>query len=312
MQHSIPEISVVTPVFNEEEVVRTFCDRMSTVLDRMSLPYELIFVDDGSRDRSFELLQQIHDEQPGVVRVVRLARNFGHQLAITAGLRHARGRAVIVLDCDLQDPPELVPSFVERWREGYEVVYGRRSARKGETWFKRFTAGIFYWILDHVASVRIPRDVGDFYLLDRKVVDVLGSMEERHRFIRGLVAWVGFRRVAVDYVREPRFAGVTKYGLFRMIQFSLDALTAFSFAPLRFISLCGAGISFLSFLGILWVFILKIVNPAVVLGWSSLMVAVLFIGGIQLLAIGLIGEYLARIGDDVKHRPLYTIQDVLE
>lgn len=312
MQHFIPEISVVTPVFNEEEVVRTFCDRMSAVLDRMSLPYELIFVDDGSRDRSFELLQQIHGERPGVVRVVRLARNFGHQLAITAGLRHARGRAVIVLDCDLQDPPELVPSFVERWREGYEVVYGRRSARKGETWFKRFTAGIFYWILDHVASVRIPRDVGDFYLLDRKVVDVLGSMEERHRFIRGLVAWVGFRRVAVDYVREPRFAGVTKYGLFRMIQFSLDALTAFSFAPLRFISLCGAGISFLSFLGILWVFILKIVNPAVVLGWSSLMVAVLFIGGIQLLAIGLIGEYLARIGDDVKHRPLYTTQEVLE
>jgi len=312
MQHPIPEISVVTPVFNEEEVVRTFYDRMCGVLDKTALSCEMIFVDDGSHDRSFDFLRQIHHERPTMIRVVRLARNFGHQLAITAGLRHARGRAVVVLDCDLQDPPEVVLTFLERWREGYEVVYGRRSARRGETWFKRISAGLFYWILDHVANVRIPRDVGDFYLLDRKVVDVLGQMDERHRFIRGLVAWVGFRRAAVDYVREPRFAGVTKYGLFRMITFSLDALTAFSFTPLRFISLCGAGISFLAFLGILWVFILKIMNPGVVLGWSSLMVAVLFMGGIQLLAIGLIGEYLARIGDDVKHRPLYTVQEVLE
>ena len=312
MEKRSPDISIVTPVFNEEDVVREFYERMTGVLNGKDIDYEIIFVDDGSIDRSFEILQEIRASGCGRVRILRLARNFGHQLAMTAGVRYAAGQAVVILDCDLQDPPEVVLTFIEKWRQGYDVVYGKRSERKGETRFKRLSAELFYTVLDHLADVRIPRNVGDFYLLDRKVVDVLDTMDERHRFIRGLVAWVGFKRAGVDYVREARFAGTTKYGLLKMLKFSLDALTAFSFAPLRLISLCGAGISLLAFLGIIAVFILKMIHPGVVLGWSSLMIAVLFMGGIQLLAIGLIGEYLARIGDDVKRRPLYTVQEFLK
>lgn len=312
MEKIKPNISIVTPVFNEQDVLREFYHQISGLMNKLGLAYEIIFVDDGSTDQSAETLKEIYAQSAGIARIVYLARNFGQQLAITAGVRHAVGQAVVILDCDLQDPPDVVVKFIEKWREGYDVVYGVRSDRKGETWFKRWSAEMFYKILAHVTDVRIPRNVGDFYLLDRKVVDVLDRMEERHRFIRGLVAWAGFRRQAVEYVRQPRFAGETKYGFFKMLKFSFDALTSFSFVPLRFIAICGAGISLLAFMGILLVFIIKMANPRVVLGWASLMVTVLFMGGIQLLAIGVIGEYLARVGDDVKRRPLYTVQEVLE
>ena len=285
---------------------------MSGPLEEEGLDYEIIFVDDGSSDRSPEILSGIQRCSEGKVKVVRLARNFGHQLAITAGERYAEGKAVVIIDCDLQDPPDVAMKFIEKWREGYDVVYGVRSDRKGETRFKRWSAGIFYKILRSAANVDIPSNVGDFYLLDRKVVDVLNTMEERHRFIRGLVAWMGFRRIGIDYVRQPRIAGETKYSFLKMLKFSLDALTSFSFTLLHIISMCGALISCLAFIGIVVVVSVKMFHPAVVLGWSSLMVVVLFMGGIQLLAIGVIGEYLARIGDDVKKRPLYTVQEVLE
>ena len=305
------EFSVVTPVFNEEEVVGTFYDVLKNVLERQGLSYEVIFVDDGSRDHTFLILAKIKEAAQGRVRVIRLARNFGHQLAITAGLQEARGKAVVVMDSDLQDPPAMLPEFLKRWREGHEVVYGKRLERKGETWFKKWTAHLFYRMIRSVTHIDIPADVGDFYLLDRKVVDLLNAMQERHRFLRGLIAWVGFKRYAVDYVREQRYAGKTKFGLWKMIRFSFDAITAFSFAPLRMVSVVGFVISFLAFLGILGVAYMKIFHNTV-WGWASLMVAVLFIGGIQLLAIGIIGEYVARIGDDVKKRPLYTVQERLD
>ena len=311
-QEQRPEISIVTPVYNEEALAAEFYVQITDVLSRANVNYELVFVDDGSCDRSVEILQECRRDLGGNARIVRLARNFGHQIAITAGQRYASGRAVVVMDCDLQDPPKVVLEFIQKWKEGFDVVYGVRSERRGESLFKRATARLFYWILRLTAHVDIPSNVGDFYLLDRKVVDVLNKMNEHHRFIRGLVAWMGFKRFGVSYIREPRFAGETKYNFWRMLKFSFDALTSFSFALLRMISFLGALMFFLAFFGIGMIFYLKLFTDRTVLGWSSLMVVVLFIGGIQLLAIGVIGEYLARIGDDVKARPLYTVQEVLE
>lgn len=311
MEKNVPEITVVAPVYNEEGGIFRFCDELAAVLSRNEADYEILLVDDGSRDGSFAEMKACREKNRRV-RCVRLARNFGHQLAITAGLREARGRAVVVMDCDLQDPPELIPNFLEKWRQGYEIVYGVRKERKGETWFKKITAHVFYRLLRSSTNIDIPKDAGDFYLLDRKVVEVLSRLNERHRFMRGLLAWVGFKRIGVDYVRQPRTTGVTKFGFWKMIKFSLDAATSFSFVPLRFISFLGLLISLLAFAGIAWTFYMKVFTHDTITGWSSLMVAVLFIGGIQLVAIGIIGEYLARIGDDVKGRPLYVITEILE
>jgi dolichol-phosphate mannosyltransferase len=308
---SLPEISIVSPVFNEEAVIETFVREVTAALGSRKISFELVLVDDGSRDRSFEIMQKLKAADPDRLRIVRLARNFGHQLAITAGMRTARGRAVVVMDCDLQDPPSVILQFVEKWREGHDVVYGVRTERRGETFFKKFTATIFYKLLHAATSIDIPEEAGDFYLLDRKVVDILNNMHERHRFMRGLIIWVGFKRTGVGYVREPRLAGYTKFSLWKMVKFSLDAATSFSFAPLRVIAIFGFLISLLAFVGILWTIYLKLFTSATITGWSSLMVAVLFIGGIQLLALGLIGEYIARIGDDVKSRPLYTVKEIL-
>ncbi len=306
------ELSVVSPVFNEEVGIERFYRELKQVCLAAAVDYEIVLVDDGSRDRSFLALARIRQEDPQTVRVIRLARNFGHQLAITAGIRAARGRAVVVLDSDLQDPPSVILEFIRRWREGHEVVYGRRTQRRGESWFKKWTAHVFYRMIRAAAKVDIAVDSGDFYLLDRKVVDIINAMEERHRFLRGLIAWAGFRRCGVDYVREARLAGHTKFGLWKMVNFALDAVISFSFAPLRVVSIAGAGISFIAFLGILVSIYVKLFTRYSVVGWTSLMIAILFIGGIQLLAIGLIGEYVARIGDDVKRRPLYTVLEVLE
>jgi dolichol-phosphate mannosyltransferase len=305
------EISIVSPAFNEEAGIDLFYRTLTRVCAQCAASYEVVFVDDGSRDRTFLALAKIRQEDPQHVRVIRLARNFGHQLAITAGIRAARGKAVIVMDSDLQDPPSVVPEFIQRWREGHEIVYGQRTHRKGETWFKKWSAHVFYRFIRVATKIDIPADAGDFYLLDRKVVDIINSMEERHRFLRGLIAWVGFRRCAVGYVREGRSAGKTKFGFRKMFNFAFDAITAFSFTPLRVVSAAGAVISFIAFIGILATIYIKLFTQSAVLGWASLMIAVLFIGGIQLLAIGLIGEYVARIGDDVKRRPLYTVQEEL-
>lgn len=310
MNPAIPEISVVAPVFNEEAGIARFCERTVAALEKAKLDYELVLIDDGSRDNSFLEMKRLH-EQNKRIRVGRFARNFGHQLAITAGMQLARGRAVVVIDSDLQDPPEVIPEFVVKWKEGYDIVHGVRKERKGETWFKKVTAFLFYRLLAASTRIDIPKDAGDFYLMDRKVADVMNGLTERHRFMRGLLAWVGFKRVGVEYVREPRFQGVTKYSLWKMFKFSLDAATSFSFVPLQAISIMGMFISFLSFLGILAIIYVKFFTELTFPGWSSLMVVVLFIGGIQLIALGIIGEYLARIGDDVKGRPLYVMKEVL-
>ncbi|OGX25437.1 MAG: glycosyltransferase [Omnitrophica WOR_2 bacterium RIFCSPHIGHO2_02_FULL_48_11] len=305
------DISVAVPIFNEEEVVEEFFKQTTQALAPTNLSYEIIFVDDGSRDRSYELLKKMKQQDAEHVRVLKLARNFGHQLAITAGMRVAQGRAVVVMDGDLQDPPAVIPQFIKEWKNGYQVIYGIRVQRKGESFFKKITAVLFYKLLRVLTKVDIPENVGDFYLLDRKVVDVLNEMQERHRFIRGLVAWVGFKRKGIEYQRDPRFAGHTKFGLWKMLVFSFDAITSFSFVPLKAITALGIIISFFSFIGILASIYVRLFTNSTVVGWTSLMVSILFIGGIQLLAIGLIGEYLARIGDDVKRRPLYTVEEFL-
>jgi dolichol-phosphate mannosyltransferase len=306
------EISIVSPVFNEEAGIAAFYAEVKRVCVSQAIDYEIVLVDDGSRDGTFAALLKIQREDPAHVRVIRLARNFGHQLAITAGMREARGQAVVIMDSDLQDPPSVIPEFIRRWREGYAVVYGQRTERKAETWFKKKTAELFYRMIRASARIDIPSNAGDFYLLDRKVVEVINAMDERHRFLRGLIVWVGFRRVAVNYVREGRHAGSTKFSVGKMFNFAFDAITAFSFAPLRLVAAAGAFIAFIAFLGILLIIYERLFTQYTVAGWSSLMVVVLFIGGIQLLAIGIIGEYVARIGDDVKRRPLYTVQERLE
>ncbi len=305
------EISVVAPVYDEEGGITKFCDAVKASLSSANLNYEIVLVDDGSQDNSFLEMKACRDQNPRI-RIARFARNFGHQLAITAGMRMARGRAVVVMDCDLQDSPAIILQFVEKWRQGFEIVYGVRKERKGETWFKKFSAYVFYRLLRASTNIDIPKDAGDFYLLDRKVVDVLSQINERHRFMRGLLAWVGFKRTGVEYVREPRLTGVTKYGFWKMLKFSLDAATSFSFVPLRAISWLGVIISLFSFLGIAVTIYLKFFTNYAIIGWASLMVSVLFIGGIQLISIGIIGEYLARIGDDVKNRPLYVISEIVE
>ncbi len=307
-----PDISVVIPIFNEGEVIDALYQRLRPVCDSLQMSFEIIFVDDGSTDQTPEILERLHGQNQGVIKVVRFSRNFGHQLAITAGLQYAKGKAVIIMDAGLQDPPEILTQFVKKWKESYEIVYGVRKERKGETIFKKLTATLFYKLIRAMTNIDIPQEVGDFYLLDRKVVDVLNTMQERHRFIRGLVAWVGYKRISVDYTREARFAGKTKYTFWRMFKFSFDAVTSFSFIPLRVVAFIGGVISLLAFIGILGIFYMKLFTDATIVGWSSLMVAVLFVGGIQLMAIGLMGEYLARIGDDVKSRPLYTISEYMD
>jgi len=309
--NEIIDLSIVIPVYNEQENLNELHQQLTNVLKDIGLSYEIIFINDGSKDESFEILKELNEKNKGKVKVIHLSRNFGHQLALTAGLNFSRGKATILMDADLQDPPELIKEFVEKWRQGNEIVYGLRKEREGETFFKKITAKVFYKLLKVTANIDIPENVGDFYLLDRKVVNILNSLGERHRFLRGLIAWVGYKRVAVEYVRKPRFKGETKYSLWRMLKFSVDAMTSFSFAPLRFVSLLGAFFSLVSFFAILVIIYVKLFTHMTIVGWSSLMAAILFIGGIQLLAIGIIGEYVARIGDDVKSRPLYMVSQFL-
>ena len=305
------DISVVIPVFNEQETLPELINQLVPVLNKSNKIYEVIFVNDGSKDDSCELLAKFHNENKSL-KVINFARNFGHQLALTAGLRHSQGRSVVVMDSDLQDPPEVILDFIKEWDAGSDVVYGKRKERHGETYFKKLTASLFYKLIQSTTSIDIPDNVGDFYLLDRKVVDVINSLNERHRFLRGLISWIGFKRKAVEYDRQARFLGETKYPFWKMVKFSLDAMTSFSFAPLRAVSFLGGLFSLASFFSILYILYLKMFTDQTVQGWSSLMVVILFLGGIQLLSIGIIGEYVARMGDDVKSRPLYVVSEVLE
>jgi dolichol-phosphate mannosyltransferase len=300
----------VAPVYNEEETLPAFYRRMTATLESLGEPYELILVNDGSRDGSYALLCELHQQDPRV-RVVDFSRNFGHQIAISAGLDYARGQAVIIIDSDLQDPPEVIPQLVERWRSGAEVVYAQRRQRPGETRFKLVTAAAFYRLITRITAVPIPRDTGDFRLLDRHVVDALVAMREHHRFMRGLSAWVGFRQEGVLYDRAERFAGTSKYPLARMVRFSMDAITSFSYVPLQLATTAGFVLSGLSLLGIVVAALLRLANVAIQ-GQATTLILVLFLGGIQLIFLGIIGEYLGRIYDEVRKRPLYLVRDVLE
>ncbi len=303
--------SVIIPVFNEEAIIGELHRRLTAVMNSLGEPYELLFINDGSRDGSLAGMREMVGRDPHV-RVLDFARNFGHQIAITAGMDHARGQAVVIIDADLQDPPEVIPELVARWREGYQVVYAVRARREGETFFKKATASLFYRLIRRITNVDIPVDTGDFRLMDRQVVDALGTIREKHRFVRGLVSWVGFRQVGVPYVRHERMAGETKYPLKKMLKFAFDGITSFSFLPLQMATYLGFAVSGLSFLVICWVLFQKLIGrQPLEPGWASVMTAVLFLGGVQLITIGLIGEYVGRIYDEVKERPLYILNEEL-
>jgi dolichol-phosphate mannosyltransferase len=308
-----PLVSVVSPVYQEEASLQEFHRRLAAALDGMdAFDFEIVFVNDGSTDRSLELLREIVTVDPRV-RVVDLSRNFGHQVALSAGVDHARGAAVVVIDSDLQDPPEVIPEMIERWREGFKVVYGVRSSRSGETRFKLLTSRLYYGLIDRISEVPLPRQAGDFRLLDRAVVDVLARMPERNRYVRGMVAWVGFPQSAVEYERDPRYAGETKYTLRRMVRLGLDGVTSFSERPLRLATQLGLVVTVLAFALGAWVIVATVADlGGDGRGWPSLMAVVLFLGGVQLLCIGVLGEYLGRVYRETKARPLYVVGGVIE
>lgn len=303
-----PRISIVAPAYNEEEVLPEFYRRVRDVMDALGEPWELILVNDGSQDNTLAVMRELHAKDPRV-KVISFSRNFGHQLAITAGLDYAQGDAVVIIDADLQDPPEVIPELVEKWREGYDVVYAVRKERHGESWFKEWTAKLFYRLIYRITDVDIPKDTGDFRLMDRKVVNVLRTMRERSRFMRGLSVWVGFKQTGVYYVREPRFAGETKYPLRKMLKFALDAITSFSYVPLQLATYFGFAIALLSLVAMIVAVYLRLSTGRALLGQATTLVAVLFLGGIQLIFLGIIGEYLGRIYDEVKARPLYIVAE---
>ncbi len=304
-------ISIVAPVYNEEPVLPELHRRVAQVMNELGEPWELVLVNDGSRDRSAAVINQLHAQDPHV-KGVSFSRNFGFQVAVTAGLDFATGDAVILTDADLQDPPEVYPHMLAKWREGYDVVYGVRTSREGETWFKLFTAKLFYRLIRRITRIDIPLDTGDFRLMDRRVVNALKRMPERNRFIRGMVPWVGFRQAGVTYERASRFAGQSKFSSVKqMLPFALDAITSFSYLPLQLAMYLGFLMAGLAALAIVAVILLRLFGPSTpLLGQATTLVAVLFMGGVQLICLGIIGEYLGRIYDEVKGRPLYLIEQI--
>lgn len=302
--------SVIIPVYNEEAVLPETIRRLLAVMDSSGESFELLFINDGSRDRTAEMLCRACEENPKI-RLIDFSRNFGHQTAITAGMDYAAGDCMVIIDGDLQDPPELIPEMIRLWREGSDIVYGRRRSRKGETWFKKQTARLFYRVLKRLTDVDIPVDTGDFRLIDRKVADALKQLPERNRYVRGLMSWVGFRQVALDFERSERFAGETKYPLKKMIKLALDGIMSFSFKPLKLATWIGSLVSAGSFLYLLFVLAQKVFFPHLVTspGWASLIVVSLFFNGIILFILGIIGEYIGRIYDEAKGRPLYLIRE---
>lgn len=302
-------LSIVIPCYNEEEVIGETMKRLHVFCSELrNLDVELIFVDDGSRDRTRALLKEFAAADPRI-KLVCFARNFGHQIAVTAGIDAAHGDAVVLIDADLQDPPEVVHEMIAKWREGYDVVYGTRTERPGESAFKLATARGFYRLLNRLSDVPIPLDTGDFRLMSRSVVDTLRAMPERDRFVRGMVSWVGFRQVALPYRRAERFAGESKYPLRKMLRFATDGILSFSTKPLQMSVAMGMICACMSLLGIAYALYLRIFTNIWVEGWTALMIAVLFIGGAQLICIGVLGEYIGRIYNEIKKRPLYVVDE---
>jgi polyisoprenyl-phosphate glycosyltransferase len=311
-QRGEPLLSVVIPIYNEQATLSELYRRLTRVLSEnlAELAYEIVFVNDGSTDGSIQILSELHADDPAV-KVVNLSRNFGHQAALTAGLDYAKGNAVICMDGDVQDPPEIIPTLVARWRDGNDVVYAVRKLRK-EGFIKRGCYAAFYRLLRRLSMVSIPLDAGDFALMDRRVVDCLKALPERSRFIRGLRTWVGFRQAAVEYEREKRFAGVPKYTWSKLVHLAVNGLLSFSALPLRMATAVGFMISFCSLLGIILALYLKLFTDLAIPGWTATVIPILVLGGIQLLSIGILGEYIAQIFDEVKQRPLYIIDGILD
>jgi len=303
-----PKYSIIAPVYNELESLPELQKRISEVLTRTGEEWELVLVDDGSSDGSTAAIREMAKTDPHIQPVI-FARNFGHQIAVTAGLDYSKGDAVVVIDADLQDPPELILDMINKWKEGYEVVYAVRSEREGETWFKRITASMFYRVIFRITDVKIPLDTGDFRLLDRRVVNVLNRMRERHRFLRGMAAWVGFKQIGLPYKRAARFAGVTKYPLTKMLKLALNAITSFSYFPLQVATYIGFVSAFISILAIPVVIYERLTGSQAFFGQATTLIAVLFLGGVQLISLGILGEYVGRIYDEAKGRPLYIIRE---
>jgi len=306
-----PTFSVVIPAYNEQEVITETYNRLTKVMLKIGEPYELVFVNDGSKDQTANMIAGFC-EKDASVRLINFTRNFGHMSAISAGMEHARGQAIFIIDADLQDPPEVFPEMADKWKEGYHVIYGKRIKRKGESVFKRFTAKVFYRFLRHMTAVDLPPDTGEFRLIDRKVCDAVNRLPEKSRYIRGLVSWVGFKQIPVEYVREERFAGVTKYPFRKMVAFAMDAITSFSYKPLKLATMLGFFISLLSFLFILFVLYQRFFTSQTITGWASTIAVILFTQGIVLMILGLMGEYIGRIYTELQNRPLYIIQEIIE
>lgn len=300
--------SIIAPIYNELDNLPLLYQRVKEVMDSSGEPWELILVDDGSTDGSTDKIRELA-RQDKAVRPIIFARNFGHQVAITAGWDYARGDAVIIIDADLQDPPEVVLELIKKWKEGYEVVYAVRAEREGETFFKKFTAAAFYRLIYSITDVKIPVDTGDFRLMDRKVVNVLKQMKERHRFPRGMSAWVGFKQIGVTYKRAARHSGVTKYPLSKMMRLAFNAITGFSYFPLQVATYFGFFAAGAAILAIPLVVYMRMTGSQAFFGQATTLIAVLFLGGVQLISLGILGEYIGRLYDEAKGRPLYIVRD---
>ncbi len=303
------ELSIVVPVYNEEQNLDYLFERLEAVVHNLKMSYEIVCINDGSRDDTLKYLIAHHERNPQI-KVINLARNFGKEIALTAGLDYTTGNAVVPIDADLQDPPELIGQLIEKWREGYDVVYATRRSRQGESWLKRFTASAFYNIIDRMSLVHVPANTGDFRLLDRRVVEALKHVPERTRFMKGLFAWVGFKQTSVLFDREARHKGKTTWNYWKLWNFALDGIFSFSFIPLKMWSYVGLVVSFMSLLYASFLIIRTIIQGVDVPGYASLMVAILFLGGIQLITLGIVGEYIGRVYEEVKGRPIYLIRDL--
>lgn len=303
-----PVFTIIAPIYNELENLPILYDRITEVMEKSGQSWELILVDDGSTDGSTNMIREIANNDARI-RPVIFARNFGHQIAVTAGLDYSRGQAVVIIDADLQDPPEVILQLIEKWQEGYEVVYAVRSDREGETFFKKVTASVFYRLIFRITDVKIPLDTGDFRLMDRKVVSVMNSMREHHRFLRGMSAWVGFKQVGVPYKRAARLSGETKYPFKKMMKLALTAITGFSYVPLQIATYMGFISAGISLIAIPVVILMRIFGSQQFTGQATTLIAVLFLGGVQLVSLGILGEYIGRIYDEVKGRPLYIVSE---